>query len=336
MNVTFFVPEEPNLNRLVDIDPDSDWQVLRRGQRWLLQTFLRIVQAGYPARVSGRIPKQGIVVYHAKDHELLRNQLNGHRQLVLVGIRADKHLSELSDFEVVQNGRWEDDNNRFFIPYWPQPGLLQRDESRGSRVERIAFKGFNINLHPYFVRKKWNVWIAEQGLTWCRDSMHFKDSEESGVLVPWHDYRTTDIALAFRPSPQNPQQRRGHTAKPATKLYNAWHAGVPAILGPEYAYRELRRTDLDYIEIHRPWEAKAAIKRLRENPLLYRAMVNNGRHRAREYTQKRILDRWIELLYDIIPTKSSEERFQKFQRLPFTARVAWRRIKRGVNLIPSR
>ena len=60
---TFFVPHEPHLDRLVDIDPDTDWQMMRGGERWLLQTFLRLKSAGCPVVVSDRVPSSGIVVF---------------------------------------------------------------------------------------------------------------------------------------------------------------------------------------------------------------------------------------------------------------------------------
>jgi hypothetical protein len=38
-------------------------------------------------------------------------------------------------------------------------------------------------------------------------------------------------------------------AQTAIKLYNCWHAGVPAVLGAESAFRANRRSDLDYLEV---------------------------------------------------------------------------------------
>ena len=54
-------------------------------------------------------------------------------------------------------------------------------------------------------------------------------------------------------------------AKPASKLVNAWHAGVPALLGPEPAYQALRM-QFDYIEIRSPEDAIREVIRLKENP----------------------------------------------------------------------
>src|SRR5436309_1927650 len=81
------------------------------------------------------------------------------------------------------------------------------------------------------------------------------------------------LVLAVRPEGRS-------TNKPASKLVNAWLAGVPALLGPEIAYRELRRSELDYCEVSSLAEAQAAVDRLLGDPGLYNAMVENGRARA--------------------------------------------------------
>ena len=85
-------------------------------------------------------------------------------------------------------------------------------------------------------------------------------------------------------------------AKPASKLVNAWHGGVPALLGPEPAYQAMRTTPLDYIEIRSPEEAIRQIIHLKENPELYRRMAENARVRARQFTIDRIAAQWHEVL----------------------------------------
>jgi hypothetical protein len=234
--------------------------------------------------------------------------LKGAPPLVLLGIRGDKRQILLADYELVQNGRWADGRQRFFIPYWPQPGLLPRDASRGASVKRVSYKGFDLNLHDYFRGDDWTRWLSEQSLTWDRASMSHDLSEQQGVQVNWHDYSNVDVAFALRPEPRRRHEKNGYTGKPATKLYNAWHAGVPAILGPEYAYEEIRRSDLDYLEAADPEAVKSAIVHLANQPDLYRAMVANGQHRAAEYTQAKILALWEELLFDKLPRLASQQK----------------------------
>ena len=123
-------------------------------------------------------------------------------------------------------------------------------------------------------------------------------------------------------------QKNGFTAKPATKLYNAWFAGVPAILPNEYAYRQLRKSELDYIEIKQPEDAANAILKLKNNPDLYRAMVENGLKRSNEFAREKIVAQWVDLLQRKIPEQASSARFRDSKRIPLPIRIFLRRMKR--------
>ena len=94
-------------------------------------------------------------------------------------------------------------------------------------------------------------------------------------------------------------------SKPAAKLQNAWAAGVPAILSPEIAYRELRRSRLDYLEARSRAEALEAIDALRADPSLYADMVSNGVERARDFQPDRLIERWVEVLWRQIPERTA-------------------------------
>ena len=112
----------------------------------------------------------------------------------------------------------------------------------------------------------------------------------------WNDYSTCDLVVALRPA-----ATWNVLSKPASKLTNAWAAGVPAILSPELPYRELRRSSLDYLEARSGAEALQAIDRLVSDPALYTAMVANGLERAREFHSDRLTDRWAEALWKTVP-----------------------------------
>src|SRR5206468_2838231 len=77
-----------------------------------------------------------------------------------------------------------------------------------------------------------------------------------------------------------------------TKLFNAWHAGVPAILGRESAYELQRRGELDYLEARTVPALVTALRRLRDEPEFRRAMVANGHERAKETDYAVITQRW--------------------------------------------
>jgi len=123
-------------------------------------------------------------------------------------------------------------------------------------------------------------------------------ADTEGDIPSWHDYSTVDVVLAVRPKFDDGHLR---PEKPASKLINAWHAGTPAILGPEYAYRELRTSPHDYLEVDSLEEAMSAIDQLLEDRSLYAQMVQRCKKRACEFTFERITERWAEVLFECIP-----------------------------------
>jgi hypothetical protein len=329
MRVTFFLPGEPDLDRLRELDPDRDWSEFARGEHaWTLQTYLRLRSAGHPAELAAVPPGEGLVVYHAKHGRDLLRHFRRLRQAVLVGIRADNREPTTADFQILQNRLYADDRSRFYVPHWSQPGLLRRDPARGERVARVAFKGFSANLHPDFRTAAWRSFLAERGLDWEVDAVEYRSAATAAERLRWRDFREVDLVLAVRPP-----ARDGHTGKPATKLYNAWLAGVPALLGVEPAYRELRRSELDYLEVTSLADAMAAVERLRAEPALYRAMVERGRERARDYTVEAIRARWVELLLRRLPALAPG---RPLRRLPHLLRPPLRRARRILERRPAR
>lgn len=229
---------------------------------------------------------------------------------------------------MVQNNYWEDKKRIFYIPYWPQPGLIPRDDSRGTSVKSISFKGFHVNLHEYFFSQDWNGWINKNEFSWNQDSMNYKESENTGVTVDWHDYEDVDVLIAYRPNPRRKDEKRGFRSKPATKLYNAWSAGVPAILPNEYAYRQIRKSDLDYIEIRDPQDVKDAILKLKNDSALYKNMVTNGKQRAKAYTVDNIAIQWEYFLLTVLSERTSTTKFKISRYIPVYFRAAFRYCKR--------
>jgi hypothetical protein len=329
VRVTFFLPGEDDLDRLRKFDPDRDAHELVIGERaWTLQTYLRLAAAGHPVDLSDRPLESGIVVYHAKHAEHLLREWSRWADSILVGVRADHSESHLADFEVLQNRVWEDGSRRFFVPLWPQPGLVPRDPARGERVERVAFKGFKASLHPDFAAPALAGALRDRGVEFVCDAVDYRGPATDTGGLRWQDYREVDVVLAMRPP-----DATGYTDKPASKLYNAWRAGVPAVLGPEPAYRELRHRHLDYIEVTTVEQAVSAIDRLREDPGLYRAMVEHGRERAVAFSPEAIRERWVDLLWRGIPALMPD---RPWQSVPYWLRPAVRRASRLLEGRPAR
>lgn len=295
--VTFVLHGEP-LDELRRLDPDRDWREFVTGERaWILQTYLRLRATGAPVELADALPDDGIVVFSSKQRRALVRARRRSTRAVLVGVRQDLGEALIADLEVVQNEAQADATRRFFIPHWPQPGMLVRDAARGSRIEAIAFKGFLGNLHPAFREAAWLEFLRERGIRWLADAAPYTDNFVDAASLDWNDFRQVDLVLAVRAP-----DARLHPRKPATKLYNAWLAGVPALLGPEVAYRELRRSALDYLEVADVRAAQAAIVQLQSSPSRYADMVTNGHARAAEFQAPAIVRRWHDFLFSVVPS----------------------------------
>ena len=309
VEVTFVLLNDAPLEHLLALDPDRDWRDFVTGERaWILQTYLRLRASGAPVHLSNSLPPSGLAIFSSKQRRLLRRAKvpNG---AVLVGVREDVGEALIADFELVQNPTQADGVHRFLIPLWPQPGLLPRDPARGTRVENVAFKGFVNNLAPKFREASWREELRQRDLGWLTDAVSYTREATQHQGLAWNDFRTVDVLLAIRPAAADL-----HPNKPATKLYNAWHAGVPAVLGPELAYRDLRGSELDYIEADSARTALTAIDRLRADPTLYAAMIENGRRRAEEFSVKQLTQRWAQLLFDELPMRARDDRRLRYWR----------------------
>ncbi|NJO10221.1 MAG: glycosyltransferase family 1 protein [Leptolyngbyaceae cyanobacterium SL_1_1] len=115
----------------------------------------------------------------------------------------------------------------------------------------------------------------------------------------WNDYRTIDAVVAVRSLQSAQTSSQLYCNKPATKLYNVWLAGVPAILGAESAYRAERRSPLDYLEVSSLEELQQAVIRLQQQSNLRQAMVAQGRQRAEAITPERLCDRWLTFIHQV-------------------------------------
>jgi hypothetical protein len=135
------------------------------------------------------------------------------------------------------------------------------------------------------------------GIEWHCDAVAWSGNDAQHQTT-WNDYSRTDVIVALRKN-----MRDQYLRKPASKLINAWLAGVPAILGPEAAYRELRRSPLDFIEVTSADEAYLAIEKLKNDPELYAAMVKNGQQRAAEVSAQNCTTAWANLLFKQLPNR---------------------------------
>ena len=322
--ITFYLPDQRALQGVdpEGLDCDRDWAVFGTGVFvWVLQTFLRLRDAGAAVRLSRTAPASGTVVTHADYVERLLAEAPSAAHLTIVAARADRPRQIYADVEVVQNASSVGDF-QIFIPSWPQPGLVPRSGARGTRIENLAYVGARKQLHAELATDAWTDALRSRGLFWQLRMVTFAGNDQLYSQHGWNDYSTTDVVIALRPAAM-----WDDTSKPAAKLTNAWAAGVPAILSPEVPYRELRRTPLDYLEARDAREVLAAVDRLRSDPGLYRAMVENGLARARDFEPRVITDRWVEALWETVPDRTRSAVFRLGARVRgYRARIRWYRI----------
>lgn len=292
----------------------------------MLQTYLWLSHFGYDVHISANLPSEGIVVVLPEAHILdsfLRRYTSSHRGLMIATIRADVYgfRPALGDVDVTQNGRFADEERTFFIPHWPQPGLVSRNADRGTTIQNVVFKGGFGSLSEEFRTQEWYSGLERRGL-----QFRISSAQTEGEIPDWHDYSTADLNLAVRPSFADGGRR---CEKPASKLINAWHAGVPSLLGREYAYMELRESDLDYIEVTTAKEALTAIDRLLEDRILYQRMIRRGQKRAQSFTPEKIAERWAQVLFRRAPQVAEQRFYQWSRHLPLG-------MRRVLNLVISR
>lgn len=202
-----------------------------------------------------------------------------------VACRADGPDSVVANVVLDQNDLRRETPSRNWVPIWPQPSILPRDPRRGDAIAVAAFKGFAASIDRSIVDDETVRSLRALGVAFRVD-----DFDAQGRCL-WNDYSDVDLVVAIRNL-----TRYSIANKPASKLVNAWMAEAPALLGPEPAYRALRRSEDDYIEVRSGRDIVEAVARLKENPDIYRRMIENGRRRRGEFSKERVLERWIALL----------------------------------------
>ncbi|KST62302.1 glycosyltransferase [Mastigocoleus testarum] len=262
---------------------------------WIIQTYLRLKQNNYNVFLSDRFIPGEICIVSSLDLKIKDLSFSS----FVVGCRADGPKPTLCNFAIVQNETCVESQTDAFVPHWPQPGLIRRNQTRGTRIENIVFKGSELNLYEPFKSSEFLQKLENLGV---RLQVSGKTKE---LVVSWNDYSDADLVLAVRDLTE-----KDALVKPASKLVNAWMAGVPALLGPEPAFRQLRQSELDYIEIKTPNDVINAIRHLKEEPERYEKMIANGFNRAKDFTVERIAEQWQEILTGPVAQRYHEWRLK--------------------------
>ncbi|NET45301.1 glycosyltransferase [Okeania sp. SIO2B3] len=279
--IYFYLPQKDWLDDMPD-KPDVYWEEFGRGiYCWTLQTYLYLKADGFPCTLVGTMPDEGIVIAH---RDSFPYKLRPTPKVLMVCIKPDRNPHPYAQLQVVQNPQdAKNFRNSYYIPLWRQPGLIPRNSERGDRFENIGYFGITSNLAPELKAASWSKQLEELRLNW--------------QIIPrnrWYDYSNIDAVVAVRNF-----QQQDYTQKPATKLYNAWQAGVPAILGKESAFQSERKNEFDYFEVSSVEDAIDILKRLRDNPQLCEKVRENGKVRGQEIEPQNVVKQWRNFLTDV-------------------------------------
>jgi hypothetical protein len=264
MEKIYFYAPDKNTHHLFNYE-NQQWIGLSNNSlytNWIVRTYLNMKSAGLYCEVVDDIPKQGIVI---ADRGTLRDTLGnqypyfGEAMLICAKGDDDSHPSahlhivqNLYDLQNRKNSLW----NPYYIPHWPQPGLIPRSEERSFLIENVAFMGTGSNLTKELLSEKWLHSLSSLGCKW-----------------------------------------------------------YPIFNKEKSAFLALRRSELDFLIVRSLEEAIEAVKRLKNNPDFYLAMVENGRERAEEFTEEIITESWMNFFHiDVPPQYEKWLQMSEFER----------------------
>ncbi|MEM9163615.1 MAG: hypothetical protein AAGC54_11190 [Cyanobacteria bacterium P01_F01_bin.4] len=257
-----------------------------------MQTYLRLKETGFPCELTDRLPEQGIVLFHR--NVVLKADISPGPSRLLICLKADISFFSGAQLHVVQNPREASPQlGSYFIPHWPQPGLLPRQPDRGNCFETVAFFGHQVNLDPALNTSVWQTQLAQRGLRWVSIANTNRWNDYATLNNGWNDYRQIDAIVGVR---QFQARRPLYRRKPATKLYNAWLAGVPAVLGREWAYRVTGQAGVNYLEANSVEAVLHHLERLKQDVAWRQSLVEAGRIQSVAYQPEVITQRWRQFL----------------------------------------
>lgn len=295
MEVFFYLPEKylPDTARQEAWKSDTITTLEEGGkiacaQCWIYQTWLALEKSGCRVRLVHTLPDEGVLVTLSG---CVGENFRPGPRLFFADIVADFVPHPAAHLHILQNAiHAQRLPHSVFMPLWPHPNLLPRDPARGPRFENLGFFGDASNLAPELRDPAWRKTLHDHtGLTLQTVSADH-----------WHDYRETDCVLAIRGF-----LRSSYLHKPATKLYNAWLAGVPFIGGLDSAYRGDAQPGREYLAAASLPELDAHLKRLRTDPAFRTELVKAGTRKSKQFDRPAILERWRVLVENTLPETAS-------------------------------
>ena len=262
---------------------------------WTMQTYLKLMEAGFACQLTNQLPEEGIVLFHANASRG-EDICSGPRRL-LICLKAEAVLCAQAQLHVVQNpceaSKWL---GCYFIPHWPQPGLQPRLSERQDRFETVAFLGHRNSLATELMQPEWENQLQQRGFKWLPVINTNVWNSYQSIDTRWANYQNIDAIVAIR---EFNLRRPGYGRKPATKLYNAWLAGVPAILGRELAYRAEGTAGENYLEANSMAELMSCLDKLQQDVVFRKRLTKKGQIRSIQYTSEVVTQKWKRFLTEI-------------------------------------
>lgn len=308
MPISFFLPKEyfPNQSWIEASKKNQIIPLEEKGkgataQCWIYQTWALLIQNKISCLLIDGLPREGgIIIAMSGSFPSIasclkeESQKNGKKRIppnyFLVDIVADGVPHPEAHLHLVQNRAHANRLPRsLYIPHWPQPHLIPRDPMRGSLFEKVSFFGDSNNLAPELRSAAWQERLyRELGIL-----LEIREAQR------WHDYSDVDGVIAIRDFSDS-----RHLHKPATKLYNAWLAGVPFIGGIDSAYAADGHPGEDYLVGTSAEKVFQYLKTLKEDPGARLKLIQKGSESVLAYTRDATLDRWEKLVQTTLPAEA--------------------------------
>ncbi len=257
---------------------------IQRGRDgWIVTLYLLFKKRGYDVEMSDHFIPGRLCVVHRDDI--------GYRDIpflflsYVVAIRADRDRTFICDDEIVQSPSSIEGGHQYYIPYWPQPGLIHRDSGRGAEVTSMVYFGRRRNIAARFRSEAFLRRLREIGV-----ELIIEDKRPN-----WTDYSKADVVLAVRDGSPN-----FLASKPISKLNNAWAAGCPALVGSEPVYEYHGVSEVDFFKVSNSDDVIDVLIRLKTTPGLFEKVAENGRKRAAELSYDATLEKWERLLFGVV------------------------------------
>ncbi len=290
MTTFFYIPD----HHLPDKERRDAWESGRpsallcsgksaSAQAWLFQTWIE-VREKTEAILCTTLPEEGNIVTLAN---FLHPQFRASKNQCVAAVVADFLPHTGAQIQILQNAAHATRlPGSVFIPHWPQPNLIPRDPARGDRFETLAYIGDPQNLAPELRSATFQNELRSR----CGLTLEIRGSDR------WHDYSDIDAVLAVRDF-----SRSRHIHKPATKLYNAWLAGVPLLTGSDSSCAAEGTDGIDYLRVDSPARLLECLERLKNEPAWCHQIVSEGQKKTATRNRDAVRQLWIDLLSKKMP-----------------------------------